>query len=88
MYQNLEVRRLTSACLWIVIMQGTSVSQFEKWFLDTCEHHICAVVLKETVTSETSVFGAGFVTMKQGIYALRGLRYMLRMMGILTSGPT
>ena len=38
-------------------------------------------------TVETSVFGAEFVTMKQGIDALRGLRYKLRMMGIPISGP-
>ena len=31
---------------------------------------------------ETSVFGTEFVSMKQGIDALRGLRYKLRMMGI------
>ena len=37
---------------------------------------------------ETSVFGAEFVTMKQGINALRGLRYKLRMLGIPISGPS
>ena len=37
---------------------------------------------------ETSVFGTEFVTMKQGIDALRGLRYKLRMMGIPISGPS
>ena len=37
---------------------------------------------------ETSVFGAEFVAMKQGIEALRGLRYKLRMMGIGITGPS
>ena len=37
---------------------------------------------------ETSVFGAEFVAMRQGIDALRGLRYKLGMMGILISGPS
>ena len=60
--------------------------QIEKWFLDICEHHIGALVLKSTI--ETSVFGAEFVTMKQGIDALRGLRYRLRMIGIPISGPS
>ena len=36
---------------------------------------------------KTSVFGAEFVAMKQGIDALRGLRYKLRLMGILISSP-
>ena len=36
---------------------------------------------------ETSVFGAEFLTMKQGIDVLRGLRYKLRMMGIPISSP-
>ena len=37
-------------------------------------------------TVETSVFGTEFVTWKQGIAALRGLRYKLRMMGFLNWG--
>ena len=41
---------------------------------------------KKQSTSETSVFGAEFVTMKQGIDALQGLTNKLRMMGIPTSG--
>ena len=40
---------------------------------------------KKQSTVQTSVFGAKFVAMKQGIEALRGLRYKCRMMGI--SGP-
>jgi len=43
---------------------------------------------KRQATVETSVFGAEFVAMKQGIEALRGLRYKLRMMGIPISGPS
>ena len=39
-------------------------------------------------TVETLVFGAEFITMKQGIYTLRGLRYKLRMRGILIYGPS
>ena len=37
---------------------------------------------------ERSVFGAEFITMKQNIDALTGLRYKLWMMGILISGPS
>ena len=37
---------------------------------------------KNQFTVETSVFGVGFVAMKQGIDALRGFRHKLRMMGI------
>ena len=40
---------------------------------------------KKQPTVKTSVFGAEFVAMKQGIDALRGLRYKLRMMGLLIS---
>jgi hypothetical protein len=39
-------------------------------------------------TVETAVFGAEFVAMKQGVEAMRGLRYKLRMMGVPFEGPT
>ena len=44
--------------------------------------------LKKQSTVEMSVFGTEFVAMKQGIDALRGLRYKLRMMDIPLSGPS
>ena len=43
---------------------------------------------KLQATIETSVFGAEFVSMKQGIETVRGIRYKLRMMGVPLSGPT
>ncbi len=43
---------------------------------------------KKQSTIETSVFGAEFVAMKQGMEALRGIRYKLRMMGVELSGPS
>ena len=43
---------------------------------------------KKQATIETSVFGADFVAMKQGMEDLRGLRYKLRMVGVRISGPT
>jgi hypothetical protein len=43
---------------------------------------------KKQATFETSVFGADFVAMKQGMEALRGLCYKLRMMGVSVSGPS
>jgi hypothetical protein len=43
---------------------------------------------KRQTTVETSVFGAEFVAMKQGMEALRGLRYKLRMLGVPISGPS
>ena len=67
---------------------GTSVLQIEKWFLDICEDSIIVVILKETVYSRDNIFGAEFVTMKQGIGALRDLRYKLRMMDIPLSSPS
>ena len=42
---------------------------------------------KKQFTVETSVFGAEFVTMKQGIDT-RGLRYKLRMMDVPISCPS
>jgi hypothetical protein len=39
-------------------------------------------------TVESSVFGAEFVVMKNGIEACRGLHYKLRIMGVTLSGPT
>ena len=43
---------------------------------------------KKQPTVESSVFGAEFVAMKHGIEELRGLRYKLRMMGVLVDRPT
>jgi hypothetical protein len=43
---------------------------------------------KRQPTVESSVFGADFVAMKNGIETCRGLRYKLRMMGVALSGPT
>ena len=43
---------------------------------------------RKQATVETSVFGAEFVAMKQGMEAMRGLRYKLRMMGVPLSGPS
>ena len=43
---------------------------------------------KKLSTVETSVFGAEFVAMIKGRDALRGLRYKLKITGILISGPS
>ena len=43
---------------------------------------------KKQSTIETSVFGAEFVAMKQGMEALRGLCYKLRMIGVTIPGPS
>ena len=43
---------------------------------------------KKQATIETSVLGAEFVAMKQGMEALCGLRYKLCMMGVELSGPS
>ena len=43
---------------------------------------------KKQPTVETSVFGAEFVALKNGIETLRGIRYKLRMMGVPISGPS
>jgi hypothetical protein len=45
-------------------------------------------VSKRQPTVESSVFGAEFVAMKNGIETCRGPRYKLRMMGVSLSGPT
>jgi hypothetical protein len=42
---------------------------------------------KQQPTVESSVFGADFVAMENGIETVRGLRYKLRMMGVPLSGP-
>jgi hypothetical protein len=44
--------------------------------------------LKKQSTIKTSVFGAEFVAMKQGMEALRGLWYKLQMMGVQINGPS
>ena len=43
---------------------------------------------KKQTTIEPSVFGSEFVAMKVAMETSRGLRYKLRMMGVLISGPT
>jgi hypothetical protein len=43
---------------------------------------------KHQPTVESSVFGAEFVAMKNGIETCRGLRYKLRMMGVTLIVPT
>jgi hypothetical protein len=43
---------------------------------------------KHQPTVESSVFGAEFLAMKNGIETCHGLRYKLRMMGVTLSGPT
>ena len=45
-------------------------------------------ISKKQPTIETSVFGAEFVAMKNGMECLRGIRYKLRMMGVPIAGPT
>jgi hypothetical protein len=43
---------------------------------------------RKQATIETSVFGAKFVAMKQGMETMRGLWYKLCMMGVPLSGPS
>ena len=43
---------------------------------------------KKQPTVETSVFGAEFVAMKNGMECLRGIRYKLRMMGVPVDAPS
>ena len=43
---------------------------------------------KQQATIETSVFRAEFMVMKIGMESLRGLRYIIRMMGVGISGPS
>ena len=43
---------------------------------------------KKQATVEGAVFGAEFVAMKQGVEALRGIWFKLRMMSIKIDGPT
>jgi hypothetical protein len=43
---------------------------------------------KRQPTVESSVFGAEFFAMKNGIETCHGLRYKMRMMGVTLSGPT
>ena len=43
---------------------------------------------KKQATVEGAVFGAEFVAMKQGVEALRGIRYKLRTMGVSIDGPS
>jgi hypothetical protein len=57
-------------------------------FLIFCNMALIDWISKKQAATETSVFGAEFVTMKHGIEKLRGLRYKLQMMGIPLTGPS
>ena len=57
-------------------------------FLIYLNQALIAWYSKRQPTVESSVFGAEFVALKNGMEALRGLRYKLRMMGVPISGPT
>ena len=43
---------------------------------------------KRQATVESAVFGTEFVAIKHAMEVSRGLRYMLRMMGVPIEGPT
>jgi hypothetical protein len=55
-------------------------------FLIFCNMALIDWISKKQATIETSVFGAEFVAMKNGIEKLRRLRNKLRMMGIPLTG--
>ncbi len=57
-------------------------------FLIFCNMALIDWVSKKQATIETSVFGAEFVAMKNGIEKLQGLCYKLCMMGIPSTGPS
>ena len=57
-------------------------------FLIYLNQALIAWYSKRQPTVESSVFGAEFVALKNGMEAIRGLRYKLRMMGVPISGPT
>ena len=61
--------------------------QIKMWFFNICEHCIRTVTLIKQSPVQTAICGAEFLAMNQGIDALRGLRYKLRMMSIFVSSP-
>jgi hypothetical protein len=61
---------------------------FKDWFVIYLNMAPIVWFSKRHPTVESSVFGAEFVAMKNGIETYRGLRYKLRMMGMALSGPT
>ena len=67
MLQSQVVKKPTSVCLWIVIIQEIRY-------------------LTDQLIYGVSVFSNEFVAMEQGLDALRGLRYKLRMLGVSISG--
>jgi hypothetical protein len=57
-------------------------------FLIFCKMALIDWVSKKQATIETSIFGAEFMAMKQGIEKLQRLGYKLRMMRIPLTGPS
>jgi hypothetical protein len=57
-------------------------------FLIFLNMSLIAWMTQKQPTIESSVFGAEFVAMKQGVETLRGIRYKLRMMGVPIEGPS
>jgi hypothetical protein len=57
-------------------------------FLIFLNMSLIAWLSQKQPTIESSVFGAEFVAMKNGVEALRGIRYKLRMMGVPLTGAS
>ena len=81
MHQNLKLKRLTSTCPWIFLQLKNGFFMY----VNTALMHWFSKMQSAVVTS---AFGTEFVAMKQGIDALIGLRYKLRIMGIPISHPS
>ena len=83
-----EANQLTFVYGLIVTTQETRRSgdhAHDTFFLNTA---LIDWLSKNQSTSEGSVFGAEYVTMKTGVEALKGIRYKLCMMGVPLTGPT
>ena len=58
------------------------------WLYDFINMSMINWHTKKQATVEGAVFGAEFVAMKQGVEALRGICYKLRMMGVSIDVPS
>jgi hypothetical protein len=80
-------RRLICACL--LILAGEKLTRRSRTgFVIYLNMAPIVWFSKRQPTVESSVFGAEFVAMNNGIETCSGLRYKLRMMGVALSGPT
>jgi hypothetical protein len=79
-----------SSTLTMLVTSWCNDCMWDSWYISTW-HRLFGIqrsAAKQSTRIKTSMCGAEFVAMKQGMEALQGLWYKLWMMGIQINGPS